>query len=96
MGWLIVALGGFATYNLSQEGQVIWAFVAGAATLTNFWSYGVMHNLAMEAARGRSARIEQFRDEDLAAVPNWLTNINIGTAVIIGALLLWLAVSEWI
>lgn len=95
MGWLTVALGVFVTYTFLQEDQPIWTAISGAATLVNIWSYGAMHNFAAEAGRSRPRRDGQFSDRDLAAVPDWLTNINMGTAVIIGALLLWLTASQW-
>jgi hypothetical protein len=95
VGWLTVALGVFVTYNFFRQDQAIWTAISGVTTLINFWSYGAMHNFAAEAARRRPRRDGQFSDRDLVAVPNWLTNVNMGTAVIIGALLLWLTASQW-
>lgn len=95
MGWLIVALGALATYGFFQGGQGVWSGTAAAATLVNFWSYGVMHNIALESAKQRPPHANGFSDEDLEVVPNWLTNINLGSAIAIVILLIWLGLSRW-
>lgn len=98
MGCLIVATGSLATYVFYSAGNLTLALLTGALTVINFWSYGVMHNLAVEAAKRRQnygGGLREFTDTDLGAVPNWLTNVNFGTSILLLALLLWAGISRW-
>jgi hypothetical protein len=92
MGWLLVLLGGVATALFFIEGTVLLPFVTGVAAIVNLWSYGVMHNLAVENARRRSTYrggFGDFLDADLTAIPSWLTAIHIGSSLSIAGLLAW-------
>jgi len=80
MGWLSVAIGIGAAILLYMAGggPLFWAaLVASGVAL---WSWGVMHNFAMEAARKRPSFRGGFLDiteEEADAVPNWLATTNL-------------------
>lgn len=98
MGWLTVVLGGIAAYLFYSSDKNALAFAAAVLALLNLWSYGVMHNFAVEAAKQRATYRGEFSDfekRDLAAVPGWLTNINIASAFLIVFLLIWSVVQRF-
>ena len=97
MGWLTVVLGGVAAYLFYSSDKIALALAAAVLALLNLWSYGVMHNFAVEAAKQRATYrggFSDFEDQDLAAVPGWPTNINIATAFLIVVLLIWSVVQQ--
>jgi hypothetical protein len=80
MGWLSVLLSGVAAYLLFSSGHTVLMVVAIATTVGGFWSWGVMHNYATDAAKRRSDYTGGFFDftkEEAKAVPNWITLVNI-------------------
>jgi hypothetical protein len=98
LGWIPVGIGTLATYGFYSASDLILALIAGALTAINFWSYGVMHNLAVEAAKARDeyrGGFGDFTDGDLCSVPNWLTNVNLATSILLLALLLWAGIASW-
>lgn len=98
LGWIVVVMGGLATYGFYSAGNVMFALLAGGLTAINFWSYGVMHNLTVEAAKRRRdyrGGFGEFTDGDLSSVPNWLTNVNLGTSILLVALLIWAGITYW-
>ena len=95
MGWLSVAMGCIATYLYYRTGQTGFCIMSGLATFVALWSYGVMHNFAVEAAKNRSGYTGGFFDieeQDLASVPNAITNVSLASSIVI----LVLFVLAWI
>ena len=77
MGWLGIILSVVAVWLLSDDGW-LW-LVAAAVALLEFWSYGIMHNHAVESAKehpGYKGGFYDFNHRDLGAVPNWITVVN--------------------
>jgi hypothetical protein len=84
MGWLSVVIGIVAAILFWMSHDVVLVGVAAFVTLGAFWSYGVMHNHATDAARNRPGFTGGFydlRERELAAVPNWLAAVNMLFAV---------------
>ena len=84
MGWmsiLFAAIGAWL-FHMSQSGSLFWLTI-GAGVIA-FWSYGVMHNYAMEAAkqrRGPTGRFYDITPSEADAVPNWITGINMLSSI---------------
>jgi hypothetical protein len=79
MGWLSVLLSGVAAYLLFVSDHTVLMGVAIATTVGCFWSWGVMHNYATDAAKRRSDHTGGFYDltkQEAEAVPNWITVVN--------------------
>lgn len=79
MGWLGVLMSGVAAWLLWDNG-IIWIVCAIGVGLTQFWSWGVMHNHAVMAARNRksySGKFYDFTRDELDTAPNWVTAVNI-------------------
>ena len=98
MGWVSVLLGSLAAYLFYSADNLTLSILAGALTVVTFWSYGVMHNLTVEAAKRRldyHGGFGEFTEADLPAVPSWLTNVNLGTSVLVLALLVWAGIDRW-
>jgi hypothetical protein len=79
MGWLAVVSGAIATALFWSDDQSWLLILAAIAAVGSLWSYGVMHNFAVESARRRqnySGAFYDFRVRDLDAVPNWLAKVN--------------------
>ncbi len=77
MGWLGIVLSLVAAWLLRDDGW-LW-LVAAAVALLEVWSYGIMHNHAVESAKKRldySGGFFDFNDRDWDAVPNWLAVVN--------------------
>jgi hypothetical protein len=90
MGWLSVVMGTGAAIILygADGGPLFWA--ALVATGLALWSWGVMHNFAIEAARKRSSFEGGFYDiteEEADSVPNWLAAVNLLATLGCGGLL---------
>ena len=78
MGWLGVALSAAATWLLWDNG-ILLPVAAIAIGIIQFWSWGVMHNHAVMAARSRRRYSGKFYDltrEEVDSAPNWVTAIN--------------------
>jgi hypothetical protein len=73
---------------------LFWLSVLGA--LASLWSWGVMHNYAMEAAKQRRSFFGGFYDitpTEANLVPNWITWLNmaftlVSLAVLIAAIVI--------
>jgi len=79
MGWLAVVSGGIAAALFWSDDQTWLLVLAAISVVGSLWSYGVMHNFALESARRRqnySGEFYDFRVTDLDAVPNWLAKAN--------------------
>lgn len=91
MGWVPVVLGGIAAalaYGPHGSRLVFWLAVIGAVGC--FWSWGVMHNYATNAAKHRRdyrGEFADFRPDEIDAVPNGLAVVNmVFTVITVGAL----------
>ena len=62
MGWLGIVLSVVATWLLRDDGW-LW-LVAAAVVLLQFWTYGIMHNHAVESAKKREDYSGGFHDLD--------------------------------
>jgi hypothetical protein len=84
MGWLgsvCAALAALLSY-LSGNAWFSWLALASGAAAT--WSYGIMHNYAMEAAKSRpsfSGRFYDITEREADTVPNWLAALNLFSSV---------------
>jgi hypothetical protein len=79
MGWLSVVIGVGAAILLYRAGggALFWASLV--ATAVAAWSWGVMHNFAMEAAKRRSSfqgGSYDITEEEADSAPNWLATVN--------------------
>lgn len=80
MGFLPVFLGGLACYmNRGVTGSrvLFWIALAGAAGA--FWSYGIMHNHATNAARRRSdyrGGFFDFTQAEAESASDGITRVN--------------------
>ena len=80
MGWLPVSLAFVASALLYDTGHPVLLTLAIGSTVGCFWSWGIMHNYATEAAKRRSSYDGGFYDitEDEAdSVPNWIAIVSI-------------------
>lgn len=84
MGWLGVLIGVAAGVLFYKAGSLGLMGVCIAITALNFWSYGVMHNQAVESAKHRAGYVGGFYDlteSDLRAVSGRLTQVNMATTL---------------
>ncbi|MBZ0111725.1 MAG: hypothetical protein K8J08_04625 [Thermoanaerobaculia bacterium] len=58
-GWLSIGLGIVAALLLWRTGHPVLFWSAVVATVLEFWSYGIMHNFAMDLAKARFDRIRE-------------------------------------
>ena len=79
MGWLSVLLAGLAAFLLFKAGHTVLMILAIVAAVGCFWSWGIMHNYATEAAKRRSNYTGGFYDitnREAQAVPDWISTAN--------------------
>lgn len=84
MGWLSVGVAIAGAIFAYLNGDFALAWGAGALALLAFWTYGVMHNYAVESAKRRRDYAGGFADfdaADLDAVPDWIALINMVTTI---------------
>ena len=79
MGWLPIVCAAIAAvlFYVSGYSWLFWSSVVSGVVAT--WSYGIMHNYAMEAARRRpgfSGRFYDISEREADAAPNWLAALN--------------------
>lgn len=99
MGFFSVALAGAAAWLFARDGQSAWMWASIAVTVGCLWSYGLMHNYATnQAAQRRSYKggFFDFLEDDLDAVPDWLTWINMGFALAALVALIGAAIASWL
>ena len=92
MGRLPVLIALVASGFLYDTGHPVLLTLAIVAAIGCFWSWGIMHNFATEAAKRRSHYTGRFYDiteEEADSVPNWITILNFGFSVL--ALILLIA-----
>lgn len=78
---LISAVGAFRLY--SAGGFFMWLSIVAAAI--SFWSLGVMHNYAVQAAEKRKTYTGGFYDftpAEANAIPNRITDVNMVSSLI--------------
>jgi hypothetical protein len=97
MGFLSICVGAVAAWLLRNSGHdwLFWAAVA--ATVGAFWSFGIMHNYAIESAKKREGFTGGFYDltsQDAAAAPDWATRVNILCSILIMMLFVFGAYSR--
>ena len=78
MGWLGVVLSVAAAWLLRDQG---WSWLASAIAVgvLELWSWGIMHNFAVESAKERAGYIGGFFDitpRDASSIPDWITIVN--------------------
>jgi len=84
MAWLPIVLGIITCWLFYRSDQIILLVVTLLLTLVSFWSWGIMHNFATEAAKKRSSYEGGFYDftpQEAHAVPNWITRINLLSSI---------------
>ncbi len=84
MGWLPVLVDLVASGLLYDTGHPFLLTFSIVAAIGCFWSWGIMHNFATEAARKRSnhsGRFYEITEEEADSVPNWITYLNFGFSI---------------
>lgn len=90
MGWLGVVISVVAGWLLRDQG---WPWLAGAigVGVLEFWSWGIMHNYAVESAKKRGDYTGGFFDitpRDAGSIPDWITTVNmLGFVAAVGLLI---------
>ena len=90
MGWFSILISAIAAFLLFKAGHTVLMILAIIITIGCFWSWGVMHNFAIESAKRRRNYRGGFYDvmpQEVESVPDWITCINMGFSLI-GLLLL--------
>lgn len=98
MGWLHVLIPVIAAVFYWKSDHVVLFGLCMLAAVGAFWSWGVLHNYAIEAAKHRpgfSGGFNDITDKEAEGAPDWITRINMGFAVLgtillVAALLMWL------
>jgi len=81
MGWFSILICCIAALLLFKTEHTFLMILAIIAAIGCFWSWGVMHNYATEAAKRRNNYRGGFHDimpHEAQAVPDWITRINMG------------------
>lgn len=79
MGWLPVLLSVVATILFYRTGHAVLMVLAILTSIGGFWSWGVMHNFAVEQARRRPGFTGGFydiTDDEADFVPDWIAWVN--------------------
>ena len=98
MGWLNILLSAFAGVLLYDTGHTVLLVLAVGATIGSFWSWGIMHNYATQAAKRRPSYRGGFHDirvEEADSVPDWIAFVNFGFSAVGLLLLITAAVIRW-
>lgn len=85
MGWLSVAFGVAASLLFYVQDRYVLLTAAVICCAATLWSYGVMHNYAIEAASQRTSFRGGFYDiepSEADSVPDWLAGVNMGFSLI--------------
>lgn len=80
MGWLSVLLPGGAALFFFKTKHLALMVIAIFVSVGCFWSWGIMHNFATIQARRRSDYSGGFYDlttQEVEAVPDWITRVNL-------------------
>jgi hypothetical protein len=99
MGFLGLVISSVAIWFLWDNGWA-WILLGIFVTAVEFWSWGIMHNHATDAAKKRDGYSGGFYDltpEEANSVPNWLAMVNLGGFVVaVGLLILVLWPKEFL
>jgi hypothetical protein len=79
MGWVGPLLGLTAAWFYYRGGHFLLMWSAMVAAVGCFWTRGIMHNFAVEAAKHRASYTGRFSDltkREVAAAPNGITALN--------------------
>ena len=88
MGCFGVLLGAGTAWWLWHGGNTVAACIAAALALISYWSFGVMHNYATEAAKRRSGYEGGFSDftaREVDEIPNWIGAVNLAATIAVVA-----------
>ena len=89
MGWIGILINMAAVVFLWNNSSLLFV-MAMCSVVASFWSWGIMHNYAVEEANKRPDYTGEFHDltpEEAATAPDWATKINMASFVL-GAVLL--------
>ena len=79
MGWLGPVLGAIAAWLFYRSSHVVLMWLAILSAVGCFWSWGVMHNYAVEAAKRRKSYtggFSDFTDSEVDSVPDGITRVD--------------------
>jgi len=79
MGWLPVLISGLAAFLLFKTGHTVLMIFAIFVAICCFWTWGIMHNYATNAAKRRpnySGKFFDLTNRDIQAVPDWLSMVS--------------------
>ena len=85
VGWLSVLFSGVAAFLLFKTGHTILMVIAIVSAVGCFWSWGIMHNYATEAAKRRPDYTGGFYDithGEAEAVPDWICWVNMAFSLL--------------
>ncbi len=91
MGWVPVAISAGSAVLFWGTGHPILLTLSIIAIVGCLWSWGIMHNYAIQAASRRSGfsgGFSDITDREADSVPNWIAYINMGFALLGVALLI--------
>ena len=94
MGFLPVGTSALAAIIFYARSDIKLMCLAIAAAILSFWTYGIMHNFAVEAAKNRLSfrgGFGDFRPEEVQSVTNGLALANL-IASLVGFCVLVIAV----
>lgn len=95
-----MAIGVVASVLVYQQDRMVLFVISVVATIGEFWSFGVMHNFAMDAARTRRTFRGGFYDitpQEAESAANWLAVVNFAFTLIAAGLLVFaLFDPEWL
>ncbi|MDO8733585.1 MAG: hypothetical protein Q7K21_00305, partial [Elusimicrobiota bacterium] len=78
MGWLSILIGIITSWLFYRSNQITLFLITIVFTVISFWSWGIMHNYATEAAKKRATYKGDFYDfteQEVNSIPNWIVNI---------------------
>ncbi len=79
MSWLFMLLSSIAAYMFYENHHIFLMILSIISVIGCFWSWGIAHNYATEAAKHRSSYTGGFHDftsEEIDSVPDWITVVN--------------------
>jgi hypothetical protein len=86
MGWLSPLPGAVASRLLYRGGHSTLMWLAILSTIGSFWSWGIMHNFAVEEAKrckSYSGSFTDFTKAEALSVPDGITRVNMLFTLII-------------
>ncbi len=91
MGWVAIVCAAIAAvlFYVSGDSWLFWSSIVSGVVAT--WSYGIMHDYAMEAAKRRpgfSGRFYDITEREADSAPNWLAALNMLSSLAASVLLI--------